>query len=167
GNPVAQDPADLVDVVLDDLASHAFMAGLGQRLGQEIARGVGAGVARIADRQDRAFQRRAHCCDAPWLSAVLHCSVRAQSAAFCWTQKLRPLASSSRFQNGALVFRASIMNSHARKASPRCALAAPTKTIWSMRANAPTRCTMANADRFQRSVACCASSVRTCSHMPG
>ena len=57
GDPVADDAADLVEVVLDDVAAHALMAGLGQALRQQVAGGIVAGAARVADGQHGAGQR--------------------------------------------------------------------------------------------------------------
>ena len=42
-------------------------------------------------------------------------------------------------QNGARVFKKSMMNSQAEKDSPRCALVTTTQTIWSSGLSSPTR----------------------------
>ncbi len=46
-----------------------------------------------------------------------------------------------------------MMNSHAAKASPRCALVTPTRTIWSAGFSAPTRWMTSASTIFQRALA--------------
>ncbi|KAG1468472.1 hypothetical protein G6F57_012589 [Rhizopus arrhizus] len=49
GNPVADDAADLIDVVADDVAAHALVARVRQAMGKQVAGGVGPGAAGVAD----------------------------------------------------------------------------------------------------------------------
>src|SRR5690606_29804193 len=171
GDPVAEDAANLVPIALDDVAPHAFVAGLRQAFRQQVAGRVVSGCARVADGEYGAGKRDflgggVHG-ESAGVPPVSQARVRSWSASRCSTQKLRPPDSVSRFQNGARVFNASIMYSQPRNASPRCALAAATNTICALRGSAPTRWAMTVPASFQR---CCAVSAMPCSsrsHMPG
>ncbi len=60
-----------------------------------------------------------------------------------------------------------MMNSQARKASPRCRLATATSTIGSSGRSSPTRCTTRTPSSPQRSRASATMSANAFSVMPG